>query len=106
MATSKRPEKDLHKDIRELCRAMRIPFVTSQMNKRPTIQRGWPDFTLCYRGRFVAWELKTMSKLTEDQMNCMNFIRQSGGHVAVIHSLGEAQAHLTSIDAKLNSKFL
>lgn len=47
--------------------------------------RGIPDFLICYKGRFVAWELKTESgKASSLQILNLNKIDSCGGIAEIV----------------------
>jgi len=61
-------------------------------------QAGNPDIIGCYRGKFIAIEVKRPGKnLTPLQESKAEQIKKAGGHFAVAHSLDEAINFLRSI---------
>ena len=55
-------------------------------------QAGLPDLIVCYKGRFVAFEVKTeKGKLTTLQGLTIRQIQKAGGTAAVVRSVAEAR---------------
>lgn len=55
--------------------------------------RGIPDILICYKGQFIAWELKTDQGTVDTlQSYTLNNIKKSGGIARVVtpHNLKEA----------------
>ena len=53
-------------------------------------KKGWPDITLCYRGRFVGLEVKRPNgSQSIDQKNVEKEIKASGGHYFLVTSVEE-----------------
>lgn len=67
---------------------------------------GVPDIIGCYRGRFVAFEVKRseVHKPTQLQIYQINRIRRAGGVALPIHSVEEAIAILDRIDRSQEAK--
>ncbi len=62
---------------------------------------GIPDLLCCYRGRFIALEIKVPGNTaTKLQAYEINQIREAGGVAEVVHSAKEAAEILDRIDAK------
>lgn len=56
---------------------------------------GIPDIICCYRGKFVAFEVKTeKGKTTALQESVINKIQKCSGKVAVVRSVDDAKAVL------------
>lgn len=59
---------------------------------------GRPDLVVCYRGRFIALELKTPAgRPTPAQIAQLDAVRRAGGTAAIVRSAAEA------IDAVVNA---
>jgi Holliday junction resolvase len=83
-------ERELKKDVlNELNR--RGAWVFHQpMSKRTRGRLGVPDILCCYKGKFLALELKTGSEaLTPGQVTEAVRLEKSGGKFVVCHSLKE-----------------
>jgi Holliday junction resolvase len=67
---------------------------------------GLPDIIGCYRGRFVAFEVKRSAdeELTPRQAYCISRIRKAGGVALRIHSVEMAIAILDRIDERREAK--
>ena len=56
---------------------------------------GCPDFIICWRGRFIAIEVKRPGNVpTRAQVRQLELIRKAGGIAVVVHSVAEALAVL------------
>lgn len=70
---------------------------------------GVPDILCCYRGLFVAFELKNRriknayKGLSPDQVAHLQRINQADGLAFAIHTVGEAMKVLDEIDAKMEA---
>lgn len=59
---------------------------------------GIPDIICCYRGKFVAFEVKTeKGKTTALQDSVINKIQKCGGKVAVVRSVDAVKAVLEEV---------
>lgn len=59
---------------------------------------GIPDLIVCYRGRFIAFEVKTVKgKLTVLQAITIRKIQSAGGIAAVVRSVDEARAVIAKL---------
>jgi hypothetical protein len=70
-----------------------------------TMEAGLPDLICCYRGQFVAFEVKTPSTLdnvSPKQAYVHQKIRRAGGICAVPASVGDAMAVLDAIDRSID----
>jgi len=94
-----RAEKDLHKEIINYLRLSRIPFSHARMDRKSNMTAGWPDFSFCFLGYFVAWEAKTGTKLSKEQLDIRSQIERHGGEYRVITDLSQATAHIQEMRA-------
>jgi hypothetical protein len=61
-------------------------------------QAGIPDLIICYKGRFIAFEVKTeKGKLTVLQALTIRQIQKAGGTAAVVRSVDDARRVIESI---------
>lgn len=69
----------------------------------PVQEKGIPDIICCYRGRFLAFELKRGpdEEATPYQQYQIGRITRAGGVARVIHSVPQAEALLDRIDREL-----
>lgn len=51
-------EREIQDAFAAWLRERGIPFLRSRMDRATTIAVGWPDFTICYRGRVLLIETK------------------------------------------------
>lgn len=65
---ARREEIKLHDQFANWCRLNGIPYVHARPDRKSTIAKGHPDFTLLWHGRGVCIEFKAgKGKVTEDQ---------------------------------------
>jgi len=67
-------------------------------------RRGVPDIVVCYRGRFLAFEVKrdAAKKPTVWQEREIAAVHAAGGLAAVVWCVEQVQAHIKSIDIALS----
>ncbi|MCL2194343.1 MAG: VRR-NUC domain-containing protein [Oscillospiraceae bacterium] len=66
---------------------------------------GLPDIICCYRGRFVAFEVKTATgKPTKLQNHTIAKIKAAKGEAFIVRSVQEVQAILETLEAKYDQK--
>lgn len=94
----RRLERDLHKQLCSFLNLLNIPFCHARMDRKSSITVGWPDFSFAFKGRFVAWEAKTMSTLSPEQNSIKTALEKHGALYKVITRLFDAQEHLRSIE--------
>lgn len=68
----------------------------------PVVNRGRPDIIGCYRGRYIAFEVKrdAAGKPTELQKFTLEKIRRAGGIALLIYSVEQATAVIDRIDER------
>jgi hypothetical protein len=95
-------ERELQRQVANYLRLLGVPFYQSRMDRKTTMAKGAPDFLLCRRGRFIAWEAKTpwAAVLRPEQALARDAILAAGGEWRLITTLAEAQAHLRELDAR------
>jgi Holliday junction resolvase len=67
--------------------------------------KGTPDLLICYRGLFVAIELKRPKEeytVTKLQAKKLKHIEDTGGKAFVAHSVPEVEAILTQLDKEID----
>lgn len=69
----------------------------------PLQEGGLPDIFCCYRGRFVAFEVKRAEGIEPSplQQFQMNRVRVAGGVATLTHTVERAEAILNRIDEEL-----
>ena len=88
-------EKKLKTDAINWLNRQNVWIFTQPMNKRTRGKRGVPDIIGCYRGRFVAFELKAAGgRLEPAQVGECERIRAAGGVAIVAYSLGDVMQAL------------
>jgi hypothetical protein len=81
-------ENKLHKIIKSYLDIYRIYYECEPFGRRTAVKAGRPDFRLCYKGRFIGIELKTVAGVvSKEQVDTMDQIRAGGGIAAVCYSL-------------------
>lgn len=60
-------------------------------------RKGYPDITLCIKGKFYGLECKTGHIQTDDQKNMQKLIKQAGGEYIIIKTIGELKQWLKSL---------
>ncbi len=91
-------EKELHQQLVKLLNAHMVPHCRARMDRKATIQVGWPDFTFPFRGCFVAWEVKVgKNALSPEQEVCATNIERHGGCYRVIRDMETAERHLQEV---------
>jgi penicillin-binding protein-related factor A (putative recombinase) len=59
---------------------------------RPSPVKGLSDILCCFKGRFIALEVKRpKGKVTQHQTRFLNQVKESGGVGAVVHSIEEVK---------------
>lgn len=68
----------------------------------PTMMVGLPDLIFCYRGQFVALEVKMPEGVVSSiQKRRIKEIRDAGGHAYVVRSVSSALKALDRVDKSL-----
>lgn len=97
------PEARLGRAIQKACKA-RGAFAF-KIHGGPTMMVGLPDQIMCYRGQFVAMEVKMPEgKISNIQERRLQEIRSAGGHAFVVRSVEDATDALDDVDAALDSE--
>jgi hypothetical protein len=92
-------EKELQKQIFRYLNLRELPVLWQRMDKRTTGLPGTPDFAWCYRGRFLAAEVKFGNHCaTEEQLRFLELIQKNQGACAIVHSLEEIKQMLIAVD--------
>jgi hypothetical protein len=86
----KRAEKEDHEGFLNYCKLKGIARIHSRMDRAPTIEEGWPDFTCFYEGKTVFFEFKKTTKLKQQQEEVIALLRELGFTVHVVYSLDAA----------------
>ena len=90
-AFDRREEGVMHEKFQQFCNYHQLGYVHSRMDKKATIKKGWPDFSLFLNGRSMFVEFKAGdNKLSEDQEQCIESLRKAGMLVEVAYDLGSA----------------
>ena len=84
-------ESRIQKQIADILTIRGIVFCRSRFDKRTTIAKGWPDFTLAINGTPIALEVKgETGKLSDAQKACHEGMKRNGWRVYVVRSIAEA----------------
>jgi hypothetical protein len=80
----KKNEKAMHDLFSQWLRLNGIPYIHARMDKKSTIQKGWPDFTMLYQGRALCVEFKAMGGApSEEQESVIQSLTKTGTTVLV-----------------------
>ena len=91
------PEYRIVQNIKKLIRARGGWCV--KVHGGPYQDAGTPDILACYKGRFVAIEVKTPSGVVRpEQRVVQKAITSSGGYALITHLVGEVADALGAID--------
>lgn len=67
-------------------------------------KRGVPDRLVCYRGRFIALEIKAPGgKATPWQERCIEEMVSAGGFAGVVHSVDEVRRLIAIVDEAIDA---
>ena len=85
-------EKEMHEQFTSWLRVKALPFVHSRMDRKSTIQEGWPDFTVILPdGRVMCIEFKMPGKaLDSEQVKRFAELAQVKCPALVCYSFTEA----------------
>lgn len=96
-------EKAIQGHIANYLNLHTIEFIRPPMNKKSILPKGWPDFTLAYKGTPVGLEVKTpIGKLSSDQVERHAAMRKNGWRVEIVRGVPEVQALLRKLDSELD----
>lgn len=85
-------ERELQNQIENWLRLNSIPAFRQRMDRKSNMPIGTPDFLVCWRGCFYAFEVKVgNNKPTKEQEQCLDAIRAAGGFAFVVRSLMEVK---------------
>lgn len=97
------PESRLQRKIQVAAKA-RGAFVF-KIHGGPTMMVGLPDLIMCYRGQFVAMEVKMPDGVTSKiQERRHAEIDDAGGHAFVVRSVQDAERALDKVDEVLDTE--
>jgi hypothetical protein len=100
--TMSQPEARLGSAIRRAC-IERAAF-GFKIHGGPTMMAGLPDLIFCYRGQFVALEVKMPEgKVSVIQKRRIREIRDAGGRAYVVRSVSAAMRVLDAVDKSLDA---
>jgi len=96
-------ERDLTRQVRDFLRVVGAWEVKHRAGLGD--RRGIPDVLACYRGRFVAFEIKApKGRLTPYQVAELEAVRHAGGIAAEVRSLEDVLAALGAVDASISDR--
>ena len=91
-------EKALHEQVKGWLDRKGVSYVHGRMDKKSTVGVGVSDFVICWKGRFVAVELKTKTgKVRETQLLWGERVKENGGEFAVIRSYEDFRVFMESM---------
>lgn len=75
--------------------------------RRTATRKGTPDILCCYRGLFLAIEVKTQKgRLSPEQRELIQSIENTGGQALVARSIEDVENFFSDIDQKFDSSLL
>jgi VRR-NUC domain len=84
-------ERQMHVEVSRECLRQRIGMIEARMDKRSTITKGHPDFTLMKNNQLFLLELKAANgRLSNDQEDRIAELEQCGNQTVVASSSLEA----------------
>jgi hypothetical protein len=90
-----RAEIEEHEIFLNWCKLSGLPRIYSRPDKRPTIETGWPDFSVFYGGVTLFFEFKVTTKLSKDQEITIGCLREVGFEVFEVNLNGVPGAAAT-----------
>jgi len=103
--TMSQPEARLGSEIRREC--IKRGAFAFKIHGGPTMMVGLPDLIMCYRGVFVAMEIKVPDPSSQPsviQRRRIKEIREAGGRAYVVRSVQSAMRVLARVDAELDGQ--
>ncbi len=86
-----RQEREMHNLFASWLRLNQVPFIHARMDKKSTIRKGWPDFTLVWHGHAFCLEFKLPGQpLEPEQLEVHRELRLTGTPVQTAYSVAEA----------------
>lgn len=99
---SAKREKEMHDIFSQWLNLNGVPFIHARTDKKSTIAKGAPDFTLIYRGKALCIEFKMPGqKITPDQDLFIEHLKKSETPVFICNMAAEA-IELTRKTLKIN----
>jgi hypothetical protein len=84
-------ERQMHVEVQRECLRQRIGMIEARMDKRSTIPKGHPDFTLMKNNQLLLLELKAIrGRLSTDQLDRIKELEDCGNDTVVASSTLEA----------------
>jgi hypothetical protein len=96
-------EKELQRLIANWLTINEIYFVRQRMDKKSNLREGTPDFLVCFKGQFIALEVKVGGNHpTPEQERELQAVRDSGGKAFPVRSLDEVRTILKGTNENTN----
>lgn len=95
------PESRLVKNLKAYATSRGARAIKIHGGDNPYQEVGIADLLLCYKGRFIAWEVKMPGQegsVSKKQSLFLRSIESSGGIAEVITSVEEAEASLAIVN--------
>ena len=83
-------ERQMHVDVKRECLRQQIYVIEAPMHKRSALPKGHPDLTLLKDGHNMLLELKVTTKLSNDQIDCIDELEKCGNPTVVAETLVDA----------------
>lgn len=95
-------EKELQRDIRNFLMHSKCYFHQSPFAKKAQGKIGRADFLVCYRGRWISIEAKSMTgKQRPEQIKDQVEVESAGGEYLLARSIRDVQETFRRIDAEI-----
>jgi hypothetical protein len=83
-------ERQMHVDVKRECLRQQIYVIEAPMHKRSALPKGHPDLTLLKNGYNMLLELKVRTKLSNDQIDQIELLKECGNPTVVASTLKDA----------------
>jgi hypothetical protein len=84
-------ERQMHVEVQRECLRQRIGMIEARMDRRSTIPKGHPDFTLMKNNHLFLLELKAANgRLSNDQEDRIAYLKECGNDTFVACSTDQA----------------
>jgi hypothetical protein len=79
-----------HRIFLNWCKLNGLPRIYSRLQRRVTIELGWPDFSVFYGGLTIFFQFKIATRLSRDGELTIGVLREVGFEIFIVNSAAEA----------------